>query len=85
MLLTAVFASTGLGIFSGQGYTTEGATMGSQLGVQAIAVLATLGYTAIGTFVLLKITGAIVGNRVADDEEIEGLDLVLHNERGYDL
>ncbi len=85
MLLTAVFASTGLGIFSGQGYTTEGATMGSQLGVQGIAVLATLGYTAIGTFIILKITGAILGNRVTDDEEIEGLDLVSHNERGYDL
>ena len=85
MLLTAVFAGTSLGVFSGQGYTTEGATMGSQLGVQVIAVLATLGYTAIATFIILKVTGAILGNRVDADEEVEGLDLVMHNERGYDL
>ena len=85
MLLTAVFAGTSLGVFSGQGYATEGATMGSQFGVQVIAVLATLGYTAIATFVILKVTGAILGNRVEADEEVEGLDLVMHNERGYDL
>jgi Amt family ammonium transporter len=35
------------------------------------------------TFVLLKIIGAIVGLRVNEEEETEGLDLVLHNERGY--
>ena len=51
----------------------------------SIAVLATLGYTAIATFVILKVTGAILGNRVAADEEVDGLDLVMHNERGYDL
>ena len=83
--LTMAAGYLGLGIFSGQGYTSEGATMGSQFGVQGIAVIATLGYTAIGTFIILKITGAILGNRVTDEEEIEGLDLVLHNERGYDL
>ena len=85
MLLTAVFASTSLGVFSGQGYSTEGVTMGDQFGVQLIAVLATLAYTAVATFVILKVTGAVLGNRVAPDEEVEGLDLVLHNERGYDL
>ena len=85
MLLTAVFASTGLGIFSGQGYLGEGATMGSQFGVQAIGVLATIAYTAIGTFIILKVVNLIVSIRVSEDEEIDGLDLVLHNERGYDL
>ena len=85
MLLTAVFASTGLGIFSGQGYLGEGATMGSQFGVQAIGVLATIAYTALGTFVILKVINLIVSIRVSDDEEIDGLDLVLHKERGYDL
>lgn len=85
MLLTAVFASTSLGVFGGQGYATEGATMGSQFGVQAIAVIATLGYTALATFVILKVTGALLGNRVTADEEVEGLDIVMHNERGYDL
>ena len=85
MLLTAVFAGTSLGVFSGQGYVADGATMGSQFGVQAIAVIATLGYTALATFVILKVTGALLGNRVETDEEVEGLDLVMHNERGYDL
>jgi Amt family ammonium transporter len=84
-LLTAVFASTSLGVFAGQGYTTDGATMGSQFGVQAVGVAATLAWTAVATWVLLKLTGMIVRNRVSDEQEVEGLDLVLHNERGYDL
>jgi Amt family ammonium transporter len=48
-------------------------------------VIATVAYTAIVTFLILKVTGVLVGNRVEDDEEVEGLDLVAHNERGYDL
>ncbi len=80
-LLTAVFASNALGLFGGQ----QDINITHQLGVQAVGVLAGIVYTAIVTFVILKITGALVGNRVADDEELEGLDLVSHNERGYDL
>ena len=52
---------------------------------QAIGVIATVAYTAVVTYVILLITGAMVGNRVEEDEELEGLDLVSHNERGYDL
>ena len=84
-LLTAVFASTSLGVFSGQGYSAEGMTMGGQLGVQAIGVIATLGYTALATFIILKVTGALLDNRVSEEDEQRGLDLALHNERGYDL
>ena len=80
-LLTGVFASNALGIFSGQ----HDIDIPSQLGVQAIGVVATIGYTAVGTLVILWVTNMLVGNRVPDDEEVEGLDLVLHNERGYDL
>ncbi len=80
-LLTAVFASSALGIFSGQ----EDINIGSQLGVQAIGVVATVGYTAVVTWVILKVTNVLVGNRVSEDEEVEGLDLVSHNERGYDI
>ncbi|MEM7078196.1 MAG: ammonium transporter [Pseudomonadota bacterium] len=80
-LLTAVFASNALGIFSGQ----EDISIGGQLGTQAIGVVATIAYTAIVTFIILKITGATLGNRVSEEEEIEGLDLRGHNERGYDL
>ena len=80
-ILTGVFASSALGVFSGQ----EGISIPSQLGVQALGVLAVVAYTAVGTWVLLKVTGAVVGNRVSDEEETEGLDLVAHNERGYIL
>ena len=44
-----------------------------------------LGYTLVATFVLLKLTNMVTPLRVSEDDETEGLDLVLHNERGYDL
>ncbi len=82
MLATAVFASSSIGVFSGQGMD---ATMGGQFVTQLIGVLVVLVYTAIITWVLLKITEALVGNRVSSDEEVGGLDLASHNERGYDM
>ena len=83
-ILVGVFASAGLGIFSGQGYA-EGITMGDQVGIQVMGVLVSGIYTAIGTFVLLKLVDVTLGLRVSQDEETEGLDLNQHNERGYDL
>ncbi|MFT7652459.1 MAG: Amt family ammonium transporter [Limisphaerales bacterium] len=80
-LLTAVFASNALGAFSGQ----EEINILDQLGIQAVGVLAAVAYTAVVTYAILKVTDVLVGNRVEDDEELEGLDLVSHNERGYDL
>ena len=55
----------------------------SQLGIQAIAVVATWIFAAAGTFVILSILKAIMGLRVAEDEELMGLDLSQHNERSY--
>lgn len=83
-ILAGVFASSQLGVFSGQGYA-EGMTMASQLGVQAIGVLATASYAAIITFALLKIIDVLLGLRITEDQETEGLDLNQHNERGYDM
>ncbi len=83
-ILAAIFASASLGIFSGHGYS-EGMDMGSQLLVQVTGVLVTGIYTAIVTFGILKLVDVIVGLRVADDEETEGLDINQHNERGYDF
>ena len=80
-ILTGVFASSALGVFSGQ----EDISIPRQVGIQAIGVLATVAYTAAATWVILKITDALVVNRVSDEEETEGLDLVAHNERGYIL
>ena len=83
-ILAGVFASASLGIFSGQGYN-EGMTMASQVGVQVVGVLASAAYTAILTFGILKLVDAILGLRVSEDEETEGLNLNQHNERGYDM
>jgi Amt family ammonium transporter len=80
-LLTAVFASSALGVFGGQ----EDLSIGSQLGVQAVGVGATLVYTAVVSFILLKLVDALVGSRVPEEEEVEGLDITQHNERGYDF
>lgn len=83
-LLVAIFASAGLGLFSGQGLA-EGATIASQFQVQLIGVLASAAYTAGVTFGILKIVDMMLGLRVSQDDETEGLDLNQHNERGYDL
>ena len=80
-----IFASDALGVFSGQGYAT-GMGMGSQLGVQALGVLATGAYTAVVTYGLFQLVRVLAGGlRVSSDEELVGLDQVSHNERGYDL
>jgi Amt family ammonium transporter len=80
-LLTGVFVSAALG---GIGYP-ENMSMGGQLGVQFAGVLAVGAWSGVLTWVLLKATDAMVGMRVEAEEETEGLDTVLHNEKGYNL
>nr|VFJ96238.1 MAG: ammonium transporter, Amt family [Candidatus Kentron sp. LFY] len=82
-LCAGIFASTGLGIFSGFGFADGIDSLGAQVGVQFIGVISTIIYTAIVTFIILKIVDVIVGLRVTPEEEIEGLDIVLHGETGY--
>ena len=53
------------------------------LGVQALGVAVTLGYGALGSFVLLKLTDLVVGLRVSREQEREGLDIVLHGEQVF--
>ncbi len=84
-LLAGVFCSQQLGIFSGNGFSDGITSIGGQLMVQATGVLATFAYTAVATFIILKLVDMMVGLRVDGDEETQGLDLVLHDERGYDL
>ncbi|HWI39468.1 MAG TPA: ammonium transporter [Burkholderiales bacterium] len=79
--LTGVFASS---MFGGMGYP-EGQTMAGQVAVQLGGVLVTLVWSGILTWALLKMTDAVAGMRVAGEEETEGLDTVLHNEKGYNL
>jgi Amt family ammonium transporter len=84
-LLVGVFASKELGIFSGNGFSSGIESMGGQLAVQATGVVATFVYTGIMTFIILKLVDKLVGLRVDSDSETQGLDLVLHDERGYNL
>jgi Amt family ammonium transporter len=80
-ILTGVFVVKGLG---GAGLA-EGVTMGRQVGIQVIAVLSTLVYDAIVSLILLKIVDVFIGLRVSEEAETEGLDIALHDERGYNL
>jgi len=80
-MLTGVFAAA---YFGGVGYP-EGVTMGSQVLVQLTGVLAVAVWSGVVTWVLLKVSDAVVGMRVEPEEETEGLDTVLHNEKGYNL
>jgi Amt family ammonium transporter len=80
-LLTGVFVSAA---FGGIGYPDK-VDMGGQLAVQLYGVLAVGAWSAVLTYVLLKLCDLVIGMRVAPDEETEGLDTVLHNEKGYNL
>jgi Amt family ammonium transporter len=84
-LFAGIFASTELGLFSGYGFAKPEFTMLDQFGVQALGVVATFVYTAVVTWVLLKLVGLFSELRVDSDEETQGLDIALHEERGYDL
>ena len=80
-LLTAIFVSA---TFGGIGYP-EKVTMGEQFMNQLIGVVVTALWSGVLTWILLKLVDAVAGMRVARDEETEGLDTVLHNEKGYNL
>ena len=78
-LLTGVFADASLG---GSGLP-DGVTIGQQLGTQFVGVAATLIYTAVASLILLKVIDVVIGLRVSEEQETEGLDIALHDERGY--
>ncbi|WP_373510210.1 ammonium transporter [Thiocapsa sp.] len=80
-LLTGVFAAASLG---GAGLV-EGMTIGGQLWIQTKGVLVTLVYTAVASYIILKLVDVTIGLRVTEEQETEGLDLSQHDERGYIL
>ena len=84
-LLAGVFCAPALGLFSGNGFSDGISSIGGQVSVQALGVMATLLYTAIASYLVLKLVDAVLGLRMDSDDETQGLDLVLHDERGYDL
>jgi len=79
VMLTAVFAADTMG---GLGLQVS---IGSQLVTQLAGVAATIVWCGVATFILLKLLDATIGLRVTIEEETEGLDLVLHDERGYNF
>jgi Amt family ammonium transporter len=81
LLLTAVFSATSLG---GQGLP-PGVTIGSQLLTQLLGAVATAIWCGVATFLLLKLVNAVAPLRASAEQETEGLDLALHEERGYSL
>lgn len=83
--LAGIFASTGLGVFSGYGFADGINSMSGQVWVQLIGIFSVLIFTAVVTWGILKIVAAITGLRVGGEEEEQGLDIVLHEEKGYDI
>ncbi len=79
-ILTGVFAATTLG---GTGFGAGNITMSDQVIAQTIGVLATIGFTVVVSFIILKVLDITIGLRVTEEQETEGLDIALHEERGY--
>ena len=77
-VLTGIFAAKGLG-------GLEDINIGEQLLAQLLSIIVTVVYCGVLSWVILKIVDATVGLRVDETQELEGLDLSLHDERGYDL
>jgi len=79
-LLTGVFAVPAvngkLGLIAGNA---------GQLGIQALSVLVSVAFCGVATFVILKVVDKLVGLRVKDDAEADGMDLAEHGESGYNL
>jgi Amt family ammonium transporter len=81
-MLTGIFCAQALG---GAGFGGDIESIGGQLLSQGTGVLATLVYTGVVTFIILKVVDLVMGLRVSDEDESIGLDLSLHNETGYNL
>jgi len=81
LLLTAVFSSTAL---DGLGLP-DGVSIGGQFVTQLIGAVATLVWSGVATFVILKLVNVVAPLRASAENENEGLDLVLHGESGYSL
>jgi Amt family ammonium transporter len=81
-VLTGVFAFPE---FGGVWSPPEGVTVAGQVITQIKGVVFTIIYTGIVTAIILKVVDVIIGLRVTDEQETEGLDVSMHDERGYNL
>ena len=80
-LLIGVFATTAVNSAGADGLLAGGGL--TLLGKQAVAVLVTLAFSGIVSFILLKLVDLVVGLRVSEEEELAGLDIGEHEEAGY--
>jgi Amt family ammonium transporter len=78
-VLTGVFAASTLG------GSQEDFNMAAQLWIQIKGVLVTVVFSGVASYVILKVLDLVIGLRVTPEQETEGLDLALHDERGYNL
>lgn len=78
-VLTGVFAASSLG-----GVKVD-LDIASQVWIQIQGVVITVAFCAVATYIILKVLDAVIGLRVSEEQESEGLDLALHDERGYNL
>jgi Amt family ammonium transporter len=78
-LLTGVFTASSLG---GLGLA-EGVSIMDQVSIQALAIAVTAAWSALFSYLILKLLDKLIGLRVTPDEEVQGLDTVLHEETGY--
>ena len=85
-LMAGIFSSAELGVFSGYGFADGISSMGGQFGVQLTGVVAGVSFTAVATYVILKVVAMMTnGLRVGEEDEVQGLDVTAHEETGYNL
>jgi len=77
-ILTGVFAAKSMG-----GLGLGEVTMLHQVGVQTLAVVVVAIWSALFSYLILKTLDKVMGLRVSEDEEVQGLDIILHEETGY--
>jgi Amt family ammonium transporter len=80
-LLAGVFVAANLG---GAGLAA-GRTMLGQVSIQIVAIVSTIAWTSVASFAILKVIDGLLGLRVPEAEETEGLDITQHEEKGYSL
>jgi len=69
----------------GVGFGDGISSIAGQVTAQGIGVLATIVYSGVLSFIILKVIDVVIGLRVSEEQESEGLDLASHDERGYIL
>ncbi len=83
-ILGTLLAGVFVGMLGGAGLAA-GMTIGGQVRVQFVGIVATFVYCGLLTWIILRVIDAVIGLRVTGDQETEGLDIVLHDEIGYNM